>query len=195
MQGLKRRFSQWFNKKHIRKGTLWESRFKSLLVEDGYAARVISAYIDLNPIRAGMRSRPEDYRWSSYGMAMKPKADAARHLARAGLCRVMQLDRETGGRVPLSESEVLWEGMKEVLEGDTAMKEAGVKNEGGAAVLEEMTGAQWYRTMLYADGEEVFISKPAIGVEKFLVRVGFKREDVEDVLARGGKLSFGEADP
>ena len=89
MQGLKRRFSQWFNKKHCRTGTLWEGRFKSVLVEDGYAARVMSVYINLNPIRAGMVSRPEDYRWSSYGAAMKPNGDHARALARVGVCRMM----------------------------------------------------------------------------------------------------------
>jgi len=169
MQGLKRRFTQWFNRTHNRTGTLWEGRFKSVLVEDGYAARVMSIYIDLNPIRAGMVSRPEDYRWSSYGEAMKPVRDKGRALARAGLCRVMQLHQETGGGVASERSGVLWE------------RAAG------------LAGAEWYRMMLFADGEEVFSSKPEIGVEKIQVRKGFKRKDVEDVLAKGGKLSFGEA--
>ena len=47
--------------------------------------------------------------------------------------------------------------------------------------------------MLFADGEEVFSSKPEQGIEKILVRKGFKRDDVEEVLAKGGKISFGEA--
>lgn len=50
MKVLKQRFTQWFNKRHGRKGTLWEDRFKSVLVEDGYTALVMSAYIDLNPV-------------------------------------------------------------------------------------------------------------------------------------------------
>ncbi|MBK8095125.1 MAG: transposase [Verrucomicrobiaceae bacterium] len=33
MKSLKQRFTQWFNKKHERKGTLWEERYKSTLVE------------------------------------------------------------------------------------------------------------------------------------------------------------------
>ena len=33
------------------------------------AAKTISAYIDLNPVRAGMVKDPADYRWSSYGEA------------------------------------------------------------------------------------------------------------------------------
>jgi putative transposase len=46
-------------------GTLWQGRFKSSLVDsDAYALRVIR-YIELNPVRAAMVERPEDYRWSS----------------------------------------------------------------------------------------------------------------------------------
>jgi putative transposase len=70
MKGLLQRFSQWFNRKHSRSGVLWEDRFKSVIVEDGVAARTIAAYIDLNPLRAGMVKDPADYRWSSYGEAI-----------------------------------------------------------------------------------------------------------------------------
>src|SRR5210317_1938382 len=84
MKVLKQRFTQWFNKRHGRKGTLWEDRFKSVLVEDGYAARVMSAYIDLNPVRAGMVDDPARYRWSSYGAAV-----AKDRRARAGIERTM----------------------------------------------------------------------------------------------------------
>ena len=70
MQSLKQCFSAWFNRRHDRRGTLWEERYKSVLVEDGQAARVMAAYIDLNPIRAGMVKRPEDYRWCGYAEAV-----------------------------------------------------------------------------------------------------------------------------
>jgi putative transposase len=70
MKGLLQRFSQWFNRAHSRSGVLWEDRFKSVIVEDGVAARTIAAYIDLNPLRAGMVKDPADYRWSSYGEAI-----------------------------------------------------------------------------------------------------------------------------
>ena len=189
MQGLKRRFSQWFNKTHCRTGTLWEGRFKSVLVEDGFAARVMSAYIDLNPIRAGMVSRPEDYRWSSYGVSMSPKDSDARDLARAGLCRVLQLHREMGGRISPSKSAVFWEGdrVPEGVDGGDSIKNL-IKN-----CVNESCGSEWYRMMLFADGEEVFTARPAQGVKAIQVRKGFARKDVEKVLARGGKLSFGEA--
>ena len=191
MKVLKQRFTQWYNKTHNRTGTLWEGRFKSVLVEDGYAARVISAYIDLNPIRAGMVSRPEDYRWCSYGEAMKPVSDAGRALARAGLCRVMKLHQETGGRVSPDQSEVLWAGVSEEELNEGAGK--GKREKGAAEGVGGIAGSEWYRMMLFADGEEVFSSKPASGVEKIRVRKGFKRKDVKGVLAKGGKLSFGEA--
>jgi REP element-mobilizing transposase RayT len=71
MKALKQRFSQWFNKKHQRQGTLWESRFKSVLVEsEGEALSTIAAYIDLNAVRAKLASDPMQYRWSGYGQAM-----------------------------------------------------------------------------------------------------------------------------
>ncbi len=56
MKGFLQRFTQWFNRKHGRSGGLWEDAFKSVLVEDGAASRTMAAYIDLNPVRAGMRS-------------------------------------------------------------------------------------------------------------------------------------------
>ena len=89
MKVVKQRFTQWFNKRHGRKGTLWEERFKSVLVEDGRATRVISAYIDLNPVRAGMVEDPARYRWSAYGAAV-----GGDQLARAGIARTMELFAE-----------------------------------------------------------------------------------------------------
>ena len=76
MKPLKQCFTRWFNREQDRRGTLWEERFKSVLVEDGHAARVMAAYIDLNPVRAGMVEHPKDYRWSSYGEAVGGKQRA-----------------------------------------------------------------------------------------------------------------------
>ncbi|MEP4076449.1 transposase [Haloferula sp.] len=76
MKVLKQRFTQWFNKKHGRRGYLWEDRFKSVLVEDGHAARTMAAYIDLNPVRAGMVIDPKDYRWCGYAEAVAGSTSA-----------------------------------------------------------------------------------------------------------------------
>lgn len=68
---LKQRFSIWYNHHHQRSGTLWDARYRSVLVESSPTAlRTVAAYIDLNPIRAGMVTDPKDYRWCGYGRAM-----------------------------------------------------------------------------------------------------------------------------
>ena len=87
MQGLLIRFTRWFNRKHERSGTLWEERFKSVIVESGAAARTIAAYIDLNPVRAGIVTDPADYRWSSYGEAVGGGKKGNGKKAREGLVR------------------------------------------------------------------------------------------------------------
>jgi len=65
VQEIKQRFSRWFNKHHNRKGYFWGDRFKSVIIETGEALLNCLAYIDLNPVRAGLVERPEDYRWCS----------------------------------------------------------------------------------------------------------------------------------
>ena len=90
MNGLLKRFTRWFNRKHQRTGTLWEDRFRSVIVESGIPARAVAAYIDLNPVRAGMVSDPADYRWSSYGEAVGAGGrSAAGKTARGGLVRAL----------------------------------------------------------------------------------------------------------
>ena len=64
---IKQTFTRVYNKKRGRKGTFWAERFKSLIVEKGETLINCLAYIDLNPVRAGLVDRPEDYRWSSLG--------------------------------------------------------------------------------------------------------------------------------
>jgi len=85
VKDLKQRFTRWFNRENGRKGTLWEDRYKSVLVEGSERALLtIAAYIDLNPVRAGMVARPEDYRWCGYAEAV-----AGRRPARRGLCAIL----------------------------------------------------------------------------------------------------------
>ena len=96
MKGLLIRFTRWFNRTHARTGTLWEERFKSVIVESGMAARTIAAYIDLNPVRAGMVKDPADYRWSSYGEAVGGGKKGNGKKAREGLVRVWRCS-EGGG--------------------------------------------------------------------------------------------------
>jgi REP element-mobilizing transposase RayT len=91
MKMLKQRFTQWYNGRRARKGTLWEERFKSVLVEGaGQALAAMAAYIDLNPVRAGLARDPKDYRWCGYGEAL-----AGKRRAREGL-RVIATALQSG---------------------------------------------------------------------------------------------------
>lgn len=71
MKDLKQRFSQWYNRRHGRRGTLWEERYRALLVEGtDHALLTIASYIDLNPVRAGICDDPKDYRFCGYSEAV-----------------------------------------------------------------------------------------------------------------------------
>ncbi|WP_395743592.1 transposase [Prosthecobacter sp.] len=81
---IKERFSRWYNKRHSRRGTLWMDRFKSVLVEGkGEPLRTMAAYIDLNPVRAGLVKDPKDYRWCGYAEALSGSRRAQRGLCKA----------------------------------------------------------------------------------------------------------------
>ena len=79
MKTVKQRFTTWYNKSHQRYGTLWADRFKSVLVEgEGNPLQTMGAYIDLNPVRAGLVSDPKDYRFCGYAEAVAGVAVAER---------------------------------------------------------------------------------------------------------------------
>ena len=59
-------YTKYFNWSHQRTGHLFQGRFHSNLIDrDAYLLEV-SRYVHLNPVRAGLVSRPEDYKWTSY---------------------------------------------------------------------------------------------------------------------------------
>jgi REP element-mobilizing transposase RayT len=60
-------FARYYNRRHNRHGYFWGDRFKSVIVEKGETLINCLAYIDLNPLRAGLVDRPEKYRWNSLG--------------------------------------------------------------------------------------------------------------------------------
>ncbi len=59
-------YAQSFNQRHRRVGHLFQGRFTSRLVEKETYLLVVSRYIVLNPVRAGLVRSPADWRWSSY---------------------------------------------------------------------------------------------------------------------------------
>jgi putative transposase len=66
MKHLGQRYVQHVNRAYGRTGTMWEGRFRSSIVQQRTYFLRCHRYIELNPVRAGIVSRPSDYRWSSY---------------------------------------------------------------------------------------------------------------------------------
>jgi REP element-mobilizing transposase RayT len=98
MKLLKQRFSIWFNRTHNRHGTLWSERFKSVLVEGrGHVMATMAAYIDLNPVRAGIVTDAKDYRFCGYSEAV-----AGNKSAQAGITAIVG-----------DENNRLWRGVQE----------------------------------------------------------------------------------
>ncbi len=66
MHYLNTSYTNWFKAGHKIVGVIFQGRYKSILVdEDSYGLR-LSAYIHLNPLRAGIVDEIKEYRWSSY---------------------------------------------------------------------------------------------------------------------------------
>jgi len=130
MKGLLQRYTQWHNRTHARTGTLWEDRFKSVIVEDGVAAKTIAAYIDLNPVRAGMVKDPADYRWSSYGEAIGGGPHGNGKKARTGLVRALRAHQGIGADDTLWANDVAREYRKLLMAGAVEKLESRVGGDG-----------------------------------------------------------------
>ena len=66
MQSVGRRYVRYFNQRQGRTGTLWEGRYRSTLIQAERYLLACMAYIDLNPVRAGIADSVGEYPWSSY---------------------------------------------------------------------------------------------------------------------------------
>ena len=75
MQAVGRRYVRYFNDSQQRTGTLWEGRYRSTLIETDSYLLACMAYIDLNPVRAGIARDARDYPWSSHGHYIGLRAD------------------------------------------------------------------------------------------------------------------------
>jgi putative transposase len=75
MQSVGRSYVRYFNDQHGRTGTLWEGRYKSTVIQTHRYLLACMAYIDLNPVRAGLSNDVADYDWSSYNHYIGRKID------------------------------------------------------------------------------------------------------------------------
>ena len=160
MKSLKQRFTQWYNKKHGRRGTLWEERYSATAVSAGDGARMVAAYIDLNPLRAGMVADPKDYRWCSYGEAVAGNGKESQK-ARSAYTYLFQMAAMPGAVVAeLTEDEAMREYRMLMAE------------EGEAADIESLPMVSGERSS-----------------KKFKRRRGYSREEIDKILEKNGKLS------
>lgn len=67
MQALGRGYVRRFNQAHGRRGSLWEGRFRSCVLQAERYLLPCMVHLDLHPVRAGLVANPGDYRWSSHG--------------------------------------------------------------------------------------------------------------------------------
>jgi REP element-mobilizing transposase RayT len=75
MRHINGAYTTYFNVKRDRSGHLFQGRYNAILVDADEYAKELSRYIHLNPVRAKMVERPEEYKWSSlqdYTGARKP---------------------------------------------------------------------------------------------------------------------------
>jgi putative transposase len=66
MQQLGVHYVRFYNDKYQRIGTLWNSRYKAIHIQDERYWLTCLRYVEQNPVRAGMVSAAADYRWSSH---------------------------------------------------------------------------------------------------------------------------------
>jgi REP element-mobilizing transposase RayT len=88
MQRLNSRFAAAFNHRHAESGHVFQGRYGSVVSESDEQMVEVFRYIALNPVRAGLCRRPENWRWSSYRAAIfgfaAPPARPERILAQFG---------------------------------------------------------------------------------------------------------------
>jgi len=198
MKEFKQRFSKWYNIRHQRFGTLWAERFRSVLVEDQSGVlETVSAYIDLNAVRAGLVEDPKDYRHCGYGAAVAGDATARSGLlslyaggsagaSRGGTCAGGgQATRAGAAGAPGEEA-----GAGTGARGQDARAPLLAGPEAGAAVGEsrKVEVREWrevgaeYRKRLYVRA----------GVSGSSGKAALSREQIRRVLQKGGELNVGE---
>lgn len=117
MHWLNGTYAGWFNRRHGRSGHLFQGRFHSFLVEKETYLRELLRYVVLNPVRANMVARPEDYLWSSY-RSTAGLATAEKWLDVRAVCGLFDNDSTVAQRqyqefvlAKIDSSECLWDNV------------------------------------------------------------------------------------
>jgi len=68
MRNVQQAFTRWYNKQNKTSGSFWRDRFKSVILADGPSVLDCALYVDLNPVRANLVTRHEDWEGGAYFM-------------------------------------------------------------------------------------------------------------------------------
>lgn len=68
-------YAKYFNNKYNYHGHLFQGRYGSRIIDSDKYLLEVSRYINLNPVRANIVKKPEDYKWSSYSMLIGKKEE------------------------------------------------------------------------------------------------------------------------
>lgn len=101
---LKETFTMDYNRRTGNVGGIWGGRFRSVLVAPEAAALLsVGAYVDANPVKAGMAHRPRDYRWAGFADALRGNS-----LARDGIAELVRLVRGAAVAPPFDEAAAVY---------------------------------------------------------------------------------------
>ena len=177
MRNLQAAFARWYNATFERRGRFWGDRFKSVLLEDYRAVIDCMLYVDLNPVRAGLVVRPEDWQSSSI------------HLRMAGLenwlLSLKELFSENQQGVKVNERELL-RGYRERLyyRGNIATHD--VEKKGKMLISDEIIEQEKVRGFavpgMYSKQLRYFVDGIALGSE------GFIRQQIKRLREQGRYL-------
>ena len=187
MKSLKQGFSRYYNKRESKEGTLWQGRFTSIHVQGGWHARFIAAYIDLNPLRAGMVDDAIDYRWSGLGAA-HGNVEAAQN---AMLCTLLHESTvELHDAWQARGREHMHEYLVSIREEERAMKGSVAQSQ----CYDWKSQNARYRCFYVEEGQQVqgdIMSgqDPAAYKKR---QIGYSPEQLQKTLDDGAKLSIGQ---
>lgn len=183
LKELKQRYTRWHNRRHQRVGTLWENRFRSVLVEgDETALLTVAAYIDLNPVRAGIVTDPKDYRWCGYAEAVAGGNEVSnkwcgKNAARVGLTTILEqtsfaMNRQVSWRKAASKYRLLLFGQGERRDRDDLTGAPGRSGMSRAEVEAEMArGGELSVSEVLRCRVRYLTDGVAIGTPEFLQQV------------------------
>jgi putative transposase len=179
MRVLKQSFSNWYNHREGCRGTFWEGRYRSVVVEQNPLALLsVAAYIDLNPLRAGMVSDPLTSVWTGYGAAC-----GGNLRSRQGLHFLVKCAK---GFLPAGAMEVRRKQLIQTSPAGDLQQLLTEERQKRAEASDWQDVQKNYRLWLYSKGNDG--SQDPQSAEKFKLRQGIPPEEIMAEFERQGEV-------